>query len=74
MSPLPSFIWKGYTAIKNNIHVITSTKETLSNLVVGSSVCSWVACACSKREKSRKEVVDRCVGSKLDYEQSLFFL
>ena len=46
-------------------------RRFLTELVV---LCSWVTCACSKREKSRKEVVDRCIGSKLDYEQSLFFL
>ena len=32
-------------------------KETLHNWVTGCSVCSWVACACSKCKQSRKEVV-----------------
>ena len=39
-----------------NISIIASMKETLPNRVVGCSVCSWVACARSKHEKSRKEV------------------
>ena len=35
---------------------IVSMKETLPNLVVGCFMCLWAACACSKHEKSRKEV------------------
>ena len=43
-----------------NFHFfIASTKKTLPNWVVGYCVCSWVACACSKRQKSWKEVVGR---------------
>ena len=39
------------------LQLIASMKETLPNRVVGSSVCSWAACARSKREKPRKEAV-----------------
>ena len=49
----------GITAHRQRADIILRRRRRC----VGCSVCSWAACACSKREKSRKEVVGVSVAN-----------